>query len=254
MNDRLFEEATDFRPTFEDVVMQVDVIDDKIDIWAWRPSEEMPANPLATMDDMTFDSGFVSVWVGGIGPDRDMSGTFRFVQVATQSITTIGGDSLDFNADNNVGVADLDLLVDEIARSGDNVVFDLTSDGVIDVDDLHEWLRAGAARNGFSDSYLFGDTNLDGNVDVEDLNNLALQWQQSVARWSGGDFTANGIVDSGDLNLLALNWRESIPLVTPTNGPVPEPSALFLTAVAFAFICQNNNGRNRGGIRKHLMM
>ena len=51
-----------------------------------------------------------------------------------------------------------------------------------------------------------GDTDLDGDVDVADLGNLATNWQ-SAGPWTGGDFDYNGTVDVNDLGLLATNWQ-----------------------------------------------
>ena len=56
-----------------------------------------------------------------------------------------------------------------------------------------------------------GDANGDGVVDAQDLNTVALNWQQSVMGGaSDGDFDDNGFVDAADLNLLALNWQHGV--------------------------------------------
>ena len=116
-----------------------------------------------------------------------------------------------------------DIFPDEFAGIWQTTIVepcDVNADGFCDVDDidalvgettdLESWLSSAAEHNGFSEAYLAGDSNLDGSVNSIDLNNLALNWRQSVAEWSGGDFTANGVVDSLDLNALALNWQKSI--------------------------------------------
>jgi hypothetical protein len=89
----------------------------------------------------------------------------------------------------------------------------------------------------------FGDSDLDGDVDVADLGNLASSWQTANV-WSAGDFDYNGSVDVNDLGLLASNWQAGVgnPL-KPTAGPwaladalaslglpsvsVPEPVGVF---------------------------
>ena len=126
------------------------------------------------------------------------------------------------------------MLTKEIIAGSNNFAFDLTGDGTVEDSDLIRWLRDGAAQNGFREAYLLGDSNLDGLVDSWDLNNLAGNWQQANAFWSGGDFTADGVVNSADLNDLALNWRQSIPIGGPASAPVPEPSALLLTLSGLA--------------------
>jgi MYXO-CTERM domain-containing protein len=55
----------------------------------------------------------------------------------------------------------------------------------------------------------FGDSDLDGDVDVADLGNLASAWQ-SEAPWTGGDFDYSGIVNVNDLGLLASNWQAGV--------------------------------------------
>jgi hypothetical protein len=55
----------------------------------------------------------------------------------------------------------------------------------------------------------FGDSDLDGDVDVADLGALATHWQVD-GTWTGGDFDYNGVVDVNDLGLLAGNWQAGI--------------------------------------------
>jgi hypothetical protein len=52
----------------------------------------------------------------------------------------------------------------------------------------------------------FGDTNLDGVVDIADLGALASHWN-SAGDWTTGDFTDDGRVNVADLKLLASNWN-----------------------------------------------
>ncbi len=140
----------------------------------------------------------------------------------------------DYNGDCLLNTTDVDSLTTQIAAGPPHdLAFDLSGDGTVDVGDLIQWRTAAAAHNGLVDAYPLGDSNLDGFVDATDLRNLALNWRQSVAEWSGGDFTADGIVNTADLNALALNWRQSIATAPATTAPVPEPSAHVL-ALSFA--------------------
>ena len=59
----------------------------------------------------------------------------------------------------------------------------------------------------------FGDANQDDQVDVNDLNIVATNWQRSDKAWAQGDFTGDGLVDAADLNLLALNWQFGVEAV-----------------------------------------
>jgi hypothetical protein len=56
---------------------------------------------------------------------------------------------------------------------------------------------------------LNGDTNLNGTVDIFDLNNL-LPHFNAPGVWTGGDFTYNGTVDIFDLNTLLPNFNTSL--------------------------------------------
>ena len=85
-----------------------------------------------------------------------------------------------------------------------------------------------------------GDANGDGHTDVDDLNILALNWQQSV---TGGipdaDFDENGTVDVADLNVIGTNWQTWDPNA-PMPASVPEPSsvALLLAGLLAVNVCR----------------
>jgi hypothetical protein len=83
-----------------------------------------------------------------------------------------------------------------------------------------------------------GDANLDGQVDITDLGNLATAWQ-TAGPWSSGDFDYSNFVDITDLGMLATNWQAGVgsplrpgtfaealaSLGLPTVA-VPEPAAV----------------------------
>ena len=58
------------------------------------------------------------------------------------------------------------------------------------------------------DPPLEGDANLDGRVDVLDLNEVALNWQMDVGPGEPADFNGDGRVDAADLNIVGLHWQE----------------------------------------------
>ena len=85
-------------------------------------------------------------------------------------------------------------------------------------------------------SAMDGDANLDGVVDLLDLNALATNYGRASAKLVSGDFSGDGVVNMADFNLLAANFGQSIPL--PANTPLqtlaPEPTycvALMLPLV-----------------------
>jgi hypothetical protein len=94
----------------------------------------------------------------------------------------------------------------------------------------------------------FGDADLDGDVDVADLGNLASAWQ-SEGVWFNGDFDYNGSIDVNDLGLLASNWQAgmgdplspgSLNQVLASLGlplaSVPEPASVLLAVAGASLI------------------
>ncbi len=145
----------------------------------------------------------------------------------------------DLNDDGNCDITDLDLLFSGLGSEIES--YDLNnSGGPSDRNDVEIWLSS-AGNETIGLPFSAGDANLDGRVDVKDLNNLALNWQQDIALWSAGDFTADGIIDTADLNELALNWLQSIPVANA--APVPEPSTLLLTLIGLSLVWRRTRCR-----------
>ena len=130
----------------------------------------------------------------------------------------------DFNSDGFYNCADVDQLVVQIVSGNNDVGFDLTSDGLVNGDDLSAWLVEGGANNPAATGvapFLVGDANLDGVVDVPDFN----VWNSSKftvnPAWCSGDFNADGVVDVPDFNL----WNAA-KFTSSAGNPatVPEPA------------------------------
>ena len=65
-----------------------------------------------------------------------------------------------------------------------------------------------------------GDADLNGMVTIDDLGNLASNWQRTGdAMWAHGDFNDDGNVTISDLGELASHWQQSVP------GPTFEEDA-----------------------------
>jgi hypothetical protein len=83
----------------------------------------------------------------------------------------------------------------------------------------------------------FGDTDLNGYVDANDLANLLAGMSGNLTGWANGDFDYSGTVDSTDLSLLLASLGgQGAPYGNPggTSGAVPEPSSLALLALGAA--------------------
>ena len=134
----------------------------------------------------------------------------------------------DFDADGNLDASDIDDLVAAIAAGENRALFDLDGDGLVDGDDLTQWLTLGGAANLPSqEPFLLGDANLDGTVDGTDF----LAWNQNkfdqVAAWTAGDFNADGVVDG--LDFVAWNANK---FTSADVSAVPEPVLNLLVATA----------------------
>jgi len=95
---------------------------------------------------------------------------------------------------------DIDALYDQFGSTA--WYDDLASDGggadQGDVDHL--------VRNILATEY--GDANLDGLIDIDDLQIVRDHWQ-GPAGWAGGDFTGDDLADGDDADLIALNWTSA---------------------------------------------
>ncbi len=101
-----------------------------------------------------------------------------------------------------------------------------------------------------------GDSNMDGDVDTDDLTNLTAHWGQAVAAgevgWSEGDFNGDGRIDINDLAIMSANLGQTAswaavpaavggaggpsagPSLVPSIDPPTNPIALDVTAVSSA--------------------
>ncbi len=151
------------------------------------------------------------------------------IQMYELAISVVAaGISGDFNQDGTFGCADVDALVQAIVAGNNDGAFDLTGDGLVNTNDLNQWLaEAGAANNPSGGAYLIGDANLDGSVDVSDFNIWNGNKFSDTPQWCAGDFNADGSIDVSDFN----TWNSNKFQMSGGMSAVPEPAAHRLLLV-----------------------
>ena len=158
----------------------------------------------------------------------------------------------DLNFDDRVSCLDVDALVSEIADGTNDGSFDMTGDGQVDQSDLSEWLIQAAEVNlPDGDSYIVGDANLDGSVDVSDFNSWNGNKFTATAAWCSGDFNADGSVDVSDFNLWNANKFTSS---DSSISAVPEPpsGASLLCLMAILRSMMRTRLRNPSSLKQEL--
>jgi hypothetical protein len=83
------------------------------------------------------------------------------------------------------------------------------------------------------ETVLFGDANLDGQVDINDLTVVLAHYNQSGMTWTQGEFTGSGTVDINDLTIVLAHYNQSFGSAGGIAA-VPEPSVLLLFAAGLA--------------------
>jgi hypothetical protein len=104
----------------------------------------------------------------------------------------------DFDGNGNLDHADVDALIAEMISGSNATGFDLTGDGLVNRDDLNDWVLN---RKGT----LLGDANLDFGVDVSDFGLWNANKFQFSGQWLAGDFNGDEVTDTSDFNL----WNAS---------------------------------------------
>lgn len=125
----------------------------------------------------------------------------------------------DFNNDGLFDCFDLNALGAEVANASNDLAFDLTGDGVVDLLDRDTWLADAAPHHGLAFAFLEGDINLDGTVDGGDF----LVWNANkftqTSAYCAGDIDMNGMIDGGDF----LLWNAT----KFTSSAVPVAAAVL---------------------------
>ncbi len=172
---------------------------------------------------VAIDAGFEAV---NAPPEFDQRGE-SFLRIVNQRIDigaveyqgiTVSGD---FNNDGLHDCNDIDSLVANVAFGPANPdIYDLNTDGEVDGLDVNAWLGiAGEVNLGIGRSYLYGDANLDGLVDVGDFNLWNLNKFTTTGAWCSADFNADGNTDVSDFNLWNTGRFTSSLAIVPDWNP-----------------------------------
>ncbi|MCP4376643.1 MAG: hypothetical protein GY794_10780 [bacterium] len=144
-------------------------------------------------------------------------------------------ESGDLDGDHDIDVDDINLLAatlrgEATANAGDS--FDLNSDGQINSSDMDTLVLEilGTA---------YGDSNLDGLVNIADYVNLKNHWGEMTG-WSDGDFSGDGQVSIADYVLL----KNSFGADNTATAYAPEPATSVLIALLVPMVLK----RRKSGV------
>ncbi|MCC6681948.1 MAG: hypothetical protein IT445_13695 [Phycisphaeraceae bacterium] len=73
-----------------------------------------------------------------------------------------------------------------------------------------------------------GDANLDGVINLSDLQILGDHWQSSTANWVDADFNGDRMVNLADLQVLGDHWNASVGDFAALTADIPEPTVAMV--------------------------
>ena len=138
----------------------------------------------------------------------------------------------DFNGDQTVDDADIDLLFTAITTGSEDLQFDLDSSDTVTSSDATFLVESILGTR-------FGDTELDRDVDITDFNALASHFDpagdgdpQNGPFWNEGNFDGDDDIDITDFNVLASNFMPD----GYGTAAIPEPTSLLLASLTVVLV------------------
>ena len=125
---------------------------------------------------------------------------------------------------------DLNIMTQNVAVDATNLKLDLNDDELVNVEDVHHWVRD------LKDTWI-GDANLDGEFNSGDfvaVFGAGKYGTDELARWNEGDWNADERFDSSDFVVAFQDGGYEMGKRAPVA--VPEPSCVGLAALGLAAI------------------
>ena len=115
----------------------------------------------------------------------------------------------DFDGDGVCGGSDIDLMTMEISGGGNDPLFDMNFDGVVNRSDITDpgigWLAVAGDLN-IGRPYPDGDVDLSGSVDPGDIAIWNANALTATGKWTQADINADGFTDATDLTIIQANF------------------------------------------------
>ena len=176
------------------------------------------------------DGHQASHWAADMGlglmdPTTMMGTVGRLTALDLTVMDAIGYDRLactwgDFNDDGAVDAVDIDALAAAIAAALDDITFDVDYDNLVGAGDMDALVFDHLATR-------YGDSDLDGDVDLDDFVALKTHFGLAAAGWAGGNFDGDNDVDLDDFVTLKLSFgMAAVP--EPLTGAVLALGVLLL--------------------------
>jgi hypothetical protein len=167
-------------------------------------------------------------------PELPAGLTWNF-SIGANSIDLLVSLPGDFNSNGVLDTGDIDDLTTQTAAGNHPAGYDLTSDSLVNVDDINVWIKD------LANSWV-GDANLDGQFNSSDLVTVLASgtYEADVASvWSTGDFNGDGRTNSTDLvAALADGGYEAGPRAAVSAVPEPASGCGALLAVGLITVAR----------------
>lgn len=182
-----------------------------------------------TLDTRGFQSGSWELRLTNVlfelpnGPfETDFAGVG--IDIVNGSINIGSGAIGDLNHDGRVDSLDIDLLASQIRAATVDLQYDLDGSSAVNSEDVRYLVEEILETK-------FGDANLDGQVDAEDLGAWDANRFTDATLWARGDFSGDGKTDVTDFNL----WYSHRAAASSLTA-VPEPRGIAACFAAMAML------------------